>query len=1783
MFFRFLNWLAAGEPWQLVMSVVLHLLGIFTGLWIWYIFPKQPVRMRARKALVELEKGQLLLGGDEMSGQEEEVSSADEEVVVGQRREGKAAEPFTRNEQLADQLLHSVAKSNRFNVHAQVRGGGDGSSAELEAVRVELAGLYKTKALNDQQLINANNRLGEQDLERVTGEIRQIKEDRQCLLDEHIALQTAYHSMEEKYVRTDQERAELIIRLKELKEKEISLVNDMNEREMQLQHQKIQSQLAEASRPNLLLDAKAYEMITLDGFADLAATSSDECNEMGEVNDVLFHPNGKFFFTAGMDKKVKMWAMDHDSFCKKADFTGANQAITRLDLDSEFRHILASSNDFAIRIWTIEDQRLRFTFTGHSDKVTTARFLNSGRSVVSGSNDRTIKVWDIASNRCQKTLFPASTVCDLVSNERGIGCPLISCHFDKSIRFWDVRSGDQPANILKLGARVTSLNVTLDCRSLLCSARDETLTLIDLRNFGTLHIYSAEQYRTSSDFGRAVISPSDTFVASGSADGQIFVWNLLTTRLEKVLHKSGHEGVAVLSLSWHPGGHSLLSGDKRRGINFNKSPRGICRAGIFLLRLSPLAPNRSSLTFPSGMPPHTPLRCRWCHTGCAGGRGCLVSGILSASLPACVWPPISPPLTVCRRAKQQMKRPPQHCEHVAGPSSSSAFGGGGVGQYAGELPEDVYRQLREVDQQSSTLTTRGVQGFSARVLNREEYKTPRYGSAVGGEIRVVQLVEIIKKPGQSLGLYLREGNGVDQFTGVFVSRFGENSELQRCGDILRPGDQVLAVNNVLVREMAIDDVVLMLSIPRRLLLRTSFLKDQRDQLAVRGPSERIERPVVVFQKMPDVDNRRDSEASSSGILAKPASTAASWLGRKVRQQQQQKKQQRMQQQQVGVGAGGGREMIDAFVQSDQQQQQLRHRQYPQQLQQQQQQQQQQQILQPNNSSVGRQMDGTDAVAQSARIPPPRVQPFQQALNGIRRSSRIRPPPMPSPIPRPNGTSRSPPQRSAACRPPPPHQCSGDTSSVCTTNGPRCCFESPVPFGYRNEEPLKVPGIPQPTNPDRCCARVDEFFNGLSDRRSNWRGDAVPPAFHPPPSNAPGAPLPFYANPCAPTHPSGGAFSDIEVGRQRRNLVPMSNGSLVGGTGRTVADIFSAKEYRNWASEVRHKQLAPFKCLFEDEDDFGGGQFVGGRRSRWAEMGRLGAQTRSNSLPPKAVLMENHFVGGPAAQNNFESASVAQNAPVLANVEGMSPAEKADILDRLHVSPLTNRRVPLRTAGPGFDVDGLSGANSLSGILSVTVVEGRNLKVPDRVHSKQLYCVLEVDEQHRARTGISTPEQHFRWAERFDIDILNATNASFFIYAWHPQLRHRFCHKGDIRLMDAFLVEGFGTNRMFTLQLEPRGQLLLKVGQPSLAMTTTIIINNNKFVVHRSPFPTWPTAFAVCSDPPTVASLANPWAVPLVLSRLVADLERRGVDTPGLYFLCGATERKVRLRVQLEENSAEADIGERPVPDPNLLTCLVKDFLRELPEPLVPSNIYTMLLDAAAGNQKLVMRIVDCLPTPNKNSLVFLMGHFRALLASEPHNGLTTQRLTGVFGPLLFCTFSPLDQHQHQPQHHQQQPSIRPSSSSPTSHSAAALASSTTTTKTSVDHRVDTLNAQQAAQALRLLLDHWPRVSKCYAPRWLPSPQSAAICPPRSPQNGAALRTAASTRTAAAAAPAALAKTEGTATAATARGKEEAAMEGITPEAAAAAAVLEAETPGAPPNDGNKSQRQANGGARESIP
>lgn len=44
-----------------------------------------------------------------------------------------------------------------------------------------------------------------------------------------------------------------------------------------------------------------------------------------------------------------------------------------------------------------------------------------------------------------------------------------------------------------------------------------------------------------------------------------------------------------------------------------------------------------------------------------------------------------------------------------------------------------------------------------------------------------QLVEIVKRPGQTLGLYIREGNGADRSDGVFISRIALESAVYNSG------------------------------------------------------------------------------------------------------------------------------------------------------------------------------------------------------------------------------------------------------------------------------------------------------------------------------------------------------------------------------------------------------------------------------------------------------------------------------------------------------------------------------------------------------------------------------------------------------------------------------------------------------------------------------------------------------------------------------------------------------------------------------------------------------------------------------------------------------------------------------------------------------------------------------------------------------------------------------------------------------------------------------------------
>ncbi|ALC46614.1 CG31033 [Drosophila busckii] len=295
-----------------------------------------------------------------------------------------------------------------------------------------------------------------------------------------------------------------------------------------------------------------------------------------ESHAVRWSPVERMVATGGADRKVKLWDVGKGLTEPRAVLSGSSAGINSVDFDSTGAYILGTSNDYGARVWTVMDNRLRHTLTGHSGKVMAAKYVQEPIKVVTGSHDRTLKIWDLRSIACIETKFAGSSCNDLCTTD-SLGSTIISGHYDKKIRFWDIRTEKQADDVL-MPAKITSLDLSKDCNYLICSVRDDTIKLLDLRKNQVISTFANEHFKISCDFARATFNSSAVKIACGSADGTIFIWNVngfLETTLKG--HRNDYDlnifrSTAVNAVSWSPNSNSLASvGKSKRCIIYSDS------------------------------------------------------------------------------------------------------------------------------------------------------------------------------------------------------------------------------------------------------------------------------------------------------------------------------------------------------------------------------------------------------------------------------------------------------------------------------------------------------------------------------------------------------------------------------------------------------------------------------------------------------------------------------------------------------------------------------------------------------------------------------------------------------------------------------------------------------------------------------------------------------------------------------------------------------------------------------------------------------------------------------------------------------------------------------------------------------------------------------------------------------------------------------------------------------------------------------------------------------------
>lgn len=147
-------------------------------------------------------------------------------------------------------------------------------------------------------------------------------------------------------------------------------------------------------------------------------------------------------------------------------------------------------------------------------------------------------------------------------------------------------------------------------------------------------------------------------------------------------------------------------------------------------------------------------------------------------------------------------------------------------------------------------------------------------------------------------------------------------------------------------------------------------------------------------------------------------------------------------------------------------------------------------------------------------------------------------------------------------------------------------------------------------------------------------------------------------------------------------------------------------------------------------------------------------------------------------------------------------------------------------------------------------------------------------------------------------------------------------------------------------------------------------------------------------------------VPPILEICAAAIERVGIESMGIYRLSGTTSRVQRLKAKFDADWTTVDVmSDEALQDINIVAGCLKQWFRELPEPLLTYQLYPRFIEAAKIENEYLRQVrlheqVNELPDANYATLRYLMAHLDKVRQQEATNQMSAHNLAIVFGPTL---------------------------------------------------------------------------------------------------------------------------------------------------------------------------------------
>ncbi|EMR08844.1 hypothetical protein PNEG_02631 [Pneumocystis murina B123] len=146
-------------------------------------------------------------------------------------------------------------------------------------------------------------------------------------------------------------------------------------------------------------------------------------------------------------------------------------------------------------------------------------------------------------------------------------------------------------------------------------------------------------------------------------------------------------------------------------------------------------------------------------------------------------------------------------------------------------------------------------------------------------------------------------------------------------------------------------------------------------------------------------------------------------------------------------------------------------------------------------------------------------------------------------------------------------------------------------------------------------------------------------------------------------------------------------------------------------------------------------------------------------------------------------------------------------------------------------------------------------------------------------------------------------------------------------------------------------------------------------------------------------------IPFIVTKCIDEVEKRGIFFEGIYRKSGSASQ-MRILIDAFNNNNIDNLSQSVFEDISVVTSVLKQYFRKLPNPLITYEIYIPFLEIIASDktskEKLisVKNVLNILPKAHYDCLEFLISHLCRIIEHSDKNLMPSKNLAVVFSPTL---------------------------------------------------------------------------------------------------------------------------------------------------------------------------------------